>query len=557
LTQNNPITKTVSGVQHTIEVLDVTEDQDACQVKVDDVTQIVDVDNTKTINGVQIGITDVRAIHAQLQDTDVCQVSVGASEIQLIDGEKVKVDDVQMEGTEAIIANGDGEWDGFTVTYAPKDLKKDKYLAKGQAYTDPVFTSWKVVFGGVTAVYETSTVETSGDEDATFTFTNNDNREIELPLFLNESGDVYLASGGDQNEQVLAAGLNTSITKAICTGGTTVEDCEDVQILATTDGGEAHLFTVNDIDTDENTTEIYDETYQKTYSDVEYTNAVNTALDLGSFGNNLIINISSGAKKVTVVDSIPVKIGTNAGGSVDIDTSPNVSIAISELDYDGDSNIADEKTADVVTITAAANSDDEIDLNAALGAGLYSVKKEEGSDYTVKVSAVGTKVTVDSENGDSVVVEMPKAEVYGNVFVAPIVAEVQTAGGGVSAYTLSKLNVGAAKLDSEISDVSASNLIVVGGPCANKIAAQVLGNLNYPACGAASGIAANTAVIKEVAQSNGKVALVVAGWEAMDTRRATRVLANYDTYQASGEFAGSSVVVTGTSLADIKVSKSA
>jgi hypothetical protein len=83
LTQNNPITKTVSGVEHTIEVLDVTEAEDACQVKVDDTTAIIDEDETKTINGVQIGITDVRAIHAQLQDVDVCQVSVGATELEL------------------------------------------------------------------------------------------------------------------------------------------------------------------------------------------------------------------------------------------------------------------------------------------------------------------------------------------------------------------------------------------------------------------------------------------------------------------------------------------
>ena len=142
-------------------------------------------------------------------------------------------------------------------------------------------------------------------------------------------------------------------------------------------------------------------------------------------------------------------------------------------------------------------------------------------------------------------------KVYGNVFVAPIVAQVSTAGTS-SAYTLTKLSVGAAKLDSEISDVGASNLIVVGGPCANKVAASVLGK-TYPACGDASGIAKDTAIIKAVKQTSGKVALVVAGWEAIDTKRATRVLANYDQYALSG----AAVTVTGTSLTDIKVTKSA
>ncbi|HME87287.1 MAG TPA: hypothetical protein VKE88_02650 [Candidatus Nanoarchaeia archaeon] len=554
LTQNNPITKTVSGVEHTIEVLDVTENEDACQVKVDDVTAIIDEDETRVVNGVQVGVTDVRAIHAQLQDVDVCQVSVGASEVVIENGKEVKVDDEDLEGSDGTIVDNGGQLESISVVYTPKDQEDDVYLAKGQAFTDPIFSSWKIAYGGAVADYETYSVKTSGDNDATFKFINNDGKEVELPLYFNDTL-IFLGDGNDVDERVYAAGLNTSITANTCAGTTSVEDCEGMRILATTAGGEAHLFEIQSIDTTENTTDIKDLTYGRTHSDIDFVPETNSTLDLSTFGTTLVLNLSYVNNKTIIVSSIPTKIETNAQGSVDIDdslTTSNVSITISETNRAGGDDIADEKASTSVTITAQPDSDDEIELDASAAVQFANVESEEDSDYQVIVTAVGTKVTVDDENGNSVVVEVPREEVYGSVFVAPLVAELTTAEGGVSAYTISKLNVGAAKLDSEISSVGANNLIVVGGPCANKVAAQVMG-LTYPACGASSGIAQDSAVIKTFVQSSGKVSLVVAGWNAVDTKRATRVLANYDSYDLSG----SSVEVTGTSLTDIQVKKSA
>jgi len=77
-----------------------------------------------------------------------------------------------------------------------------------------------------------------------------------------------------------------------------------------------------------------------------------------------------------------------------------------------------------------------------------------------------------------------------------------------------------------------------------------MGKADY-ACGADSGIPENKGVIKLFEQTTGKVAMLVAGWEAMDTRRAARVVAKYSDYALSG----TDVVVTGTSLTDIKVEK--
>lgn len=573
LTQNNPITKTINGVEHKVEVLDVTENADACQVKVDDTTAIIDVDETKTVNGVQIGVTDVRAIHAQLQDVDVCQISIGASQVEIRNGKKLKVDDKELDGTKGLIASdASGELTKLSVTYKPTDQSDDIYLASGKEFIDPIFHSWKVAYGGLTANYETDTVKRSGSKKAKFVFMNNDGKQIDVPIFLNDSSvDVKFGDGKKNNEQFLAAdgsgGHGVTGLDTVCAPVSgDVTDCEGLKILASTTGGEAHVFELTKVDftgtSEKNTTDLKDLTYGRTFENKQFTAGTPSAIDLGSFGS---ISLTITPAAVTVTDSVKGKIESKAKGSVrlnqtlDSKAHGNATVSLDESNRNGADDIADELTpSSQVNIDLRPDTtNEEIDIFSSVVSSLPTrtanhLDTEKDSDFDVSVTPVGTKVTDNNNNDDSVVVEMPYSEVYGNVFLAPIVASVSTAAGGLQSFTLSKLNVGAAKLDTEISDVAANNLIVVGGPCANRVAATVLGK-TFPACGADSGITANTGIIKEVAQSTGKVALVVAGWESADTRRATRVLANFDQYALSG----SMVTVTGTSMTDIQVKKSA
>ncbi len=586
LTQNNPITKSVEGVEHTIEVLDVTETENACQLKVDDVTALIEEDETQTINGVQIGITDVRAIHAQLQDVDICQVSIGASEVILNNNDELEVDSVDQRGSKTVFKEGTGgQLEGFDVMFKPRD---DLFLSSGDAYTDPIFKSWKLVYGGLTANYEMYSVETTGSSSAEFKFINNDGKEVVLPMWLNDSsGTALVGWGKDEDEKLLAngTGWGTGVFgQYACIGTNDVDDCSGYFILGVTSGGETHVFEIVDIDYASNKTDIRDVTYGRMYDDVLYTDEdagapTGSNLDLGSFGT-ISVFINETPKVVAVMNSVKGKMETNHLGSFNItngkalgatanasishfDMGPgnvqlnNVSIFFSELDRGNAKKVPDRYAGTEIRINLVGDTtDDEIDIStptvkASVGGRSYD-QVPDSNDVKVWMTPVGTKVEHDDENKDWLKIYFPDDEVYGNVFVAPVVATVSTVESGVSTYTLSKLQVGSAKLDSEISDASANNLIVVGGPCANRIAAQVLG-VTYPACGAASGIAKDTAILKAVTQASGKVALVVAGWEAVDTRRATRVLSNYDQYDLSG----SSVTITGTSLTDIQVSKSA
>lgn len=113
---------------------------------------------------------------------------------------------------------------------------------------------------------------------------------------------------------------------------------------------------------------------------------------------------------------------------------------------------------------------------------------------------------------------------------------------------VSPIKTTVAKLDTEIGDAekAAYHIVTVGGPCINRITAEAMG-LTYPACGEASTIPEDSAIIeiKDDVFTTGKVVVIVAGWEADDTRLATSILQNYDAYKDQFGTA-TKVVVTGT-----------
>ena len=90
-----------------------------------------------------------------------------------------------------------------------------------------------------------------------------------------------------------------------------------------------------------------------------------------------------------------------------------------------------------------------------------------------------------------------------------------------------------------------ANMIVVGGPCANTVAAEVMGNPTN----CAEGFSPGKAMIKSV-ETGSKVAILVAGYEAQETMGASYVLANYGDYAA---FQGEEVEVVVPDLSNIVV----
>lgn len=115
-----------------------------------------------------------------------------------------------------------------------------------------------------------------------------------------------------------------------------------------------------------------------------------------------------------------------------------------------------------------------------------------------------------------------------------------TSSGDLTAVTV----VDATKLDSEIASTTAQNLIVVGGPCVNTVAAELLGS---PA-DCVSGFTPGKARVKLFEHANGNMAMLVAGYTGADTRLAGKVLAH-----RWSEFSGDEVEIEGTTYSDATI----
>jgi hypothetical protein len=165
-------------------------------------------------------------------------------------------------------------------------------------------------------------------------------------------------------------------------------------------------------------------------------------------------------------------------------------------------------------------------------------------------SALATKIEIDKgSNQDTATITYHGTEAYGNVYISEV-----EAGFGTTVIEGDEIacSVGVpfAKLDEEITNVNSQNMIVVGGPCANSVAAEIMGvSQLWPECG--SEFEEGKGKIKLYELENDKYALLIAGMSALDTRRATRVMANYNQY----DLTNSEVEVIGTTLDDISIVK--
>lgn len=176
------------------------------------------------------------------------------------------------------------------------------------------------------------------------------------------------------------------------------------------------------------------------------------------------------------------------------------------------------------------------------GGNLASLQKLGGSDVYAGYDYWGTHYEVDYSDSYQPELKITYPDQQAEALVYVTSGATTTGAASSSAITteeVQRIDVGAVKLASEVSDANANNLLLIGGPCANSVARTVMG---VTSANCAEGFEAGKAMIKLYEHAAGKVAMVVAGAGAVDTRRAALVVANYVDYAA--DLVGDEVVVT-------------
>ncbi|RME15762.1 MAG: hypothetical protein D6797_05945, partial [Bdellovibrio sp.] len=136
----------------------------------------------------------------------------------------------------------------------------------------------------------------------------------------------------------------------------------------------------------------------------------------------------------------------------------------------------------------------------------------------------------DSDTPNELTIDFPLSQRGANVFVTGGVTQfVESGEGGVSEH-VNPIGVGAAILDKDAGALGTENFIVVGGPCANSLAAQLMGNPEDCAAGFTEGKA-----IVKLFEHGTKVSMLVAGYSALDTQAASRAVATGAIKEVEGD----------------------
>ncbi|RMD58217.1 hypothetical protein D6825_01520 [Candidatus Woesearchaeota archaeon] len=467
--------------------------------------------------------------------------------------------------------------------------------------------NWDIRYEGLMDTGVTNVrLDAAGDDEYDLEFTNQEGIFFDVPYMSNEVGNDAIKAGlsslkfGDNDDDLWFTEMNgpdAALTNAVTLSGTNpdafmigdddfflVSNCAHPDFDTTTDNTcFSHVLRYDSLDrtnrqltftdlgtgTREVTFDATTQVAQLVVGGITYVVGLNGATD------NLVVDLDGDGVLSSCHEAI---VGIQGEGLLDLGNQSNntftanlslpsnVSCAnttdtLNELKLTTLAKEFDEAAvAEVLSTVVESRTGNEIGLAAShsfstgsnplnLSGTLFGpFELEENDDLSQALSGYGVFLEVfdpqGSEEAEDLTIEYPLSQRGARVFVTGgVVSTTAVEAGG--AERVQPIQLGAAKLASEISDVTQLNAIVVGGPCANPIAATLMGNPEpcYEA------VPQNKALVKLYEHTNGNVALLVAGRTALNTRQASRAV-------ATGQIAnveGMSAEVSGTTLADVTV----
>ncbi|MDD5191551.1 MAG: hypothetical protein PHH54_02785 [Candidatus Nanoarchaeia archaeon] len=205
-------------------------------------------------------------------------------------------------------------------------------------------------------------------------------------------------------------------------------------------------------------------------------------------------------------------------GGTGVASNWEVALYIDDTDKDGDKYTASSSNL-LFKAKYANNSDDEI--SSTFSGGTYASWVADTTDSThltyTDFYGTGYDYLIPSGSPANIELKIPESIVKPKVFVTSGAITSSTAGGLALIVD-----------DTKVDTVKDKNLVVVGGSCINTVAAKLLGS-DVPLCTAEftakTGVGPGQYIIKTIANpytaaDSGKIAMLVAGYEAADTSNA-------------------------------------
>jgi hypothetical protein len=494
-------------------------------------------DTYKLDDGSYLAIVEVLSSSRETT-TQKVEFSIGSGKIILDDGSDIIFGEDSTDEIDELTATIDDDGTdltSITINWASKD---DTFLAEGGVITMPGFGVIALEFGGLDYASSSETISVENGDTLTLVMEN-----YEIPLmWMNESGyqglgeedsplilvnDSYTyADAGYANASVMFWEAGEKVNTTVLATGLAVQE-DDVILVTRVDQDLSDVETLYyevadlEVDGDQITLELTDiiGSDDLSFEDVadtdEHGDVVVTLAGFDSTNTTAYLEFAAGS------DTITYNVAVSDKGMVIVLPSvaeENQNITFTEANEDGDLN-------EGVTIRATVENSSNDKLYVALASdNVLTEETTADNEYIAIVdSLLASKIMTNEPTGSDNEYDL-EIEYFGEEVTATVNV---VAGGDVSTSAGSVGNL--VVRDSEVSDMSGKNLIIVGGSCINSAAATALG-VSEGTCGAAftaaTGVGTGQFLIQAVEDvfSDGKIALVVAGWETDDTTAAVDYL---------------------------------
>jgi hypothetical protein len=457
----------------------------AVRVDVDGVTETIGEDDTEKVNGIKILAKDIFYV----DDSDERSVTLEIGESitdQYEAGDALEIFGGSDDNDDAlwvwtVVINGDDELTSLGISYNQKSNDPDDD-------PEPVYMEGVLELPGDYAMIDLDSFTTEDSQEYTLSFD-----EIEL----DDDGGTYNGETSDDVWVVVFEGEEDDAFEV--TEGTGTESVDTVYLFI---NGSTSAVWYKDSDGDTAYSDDFDATadaadlFTFTYEDTEFT------VDFDFSEMQLVLDITD---ETSEDKDLLVTLENNA--------LP-----------EGLDNIEE------------ADADDVVYGTTNLG--------EKDDDYRTQYGII-VQTPEDYAERDEIVLSIPDEQVKVNVIVSGPDTDI-IRDEGETVIEAVPITDDIARLDTEVTESMKQNknLILIGGPAVNMLTAQALG-LDYPSYGADSGIPEDAALLQMVngAFNTGKAALIVAGWEAENTRAACSVLQQFSAYD---DLTGTAIVVEGT-----------
>ena len=492
----------------------------------------------KLKDGTYVGIREI-LYNAKEAGISSVELSLGTGKLEITSGSSVKLNDNTVNEVVGYITEGTTSGSKEKISKIVLEWKTDdrEYVTPQSELIIPGFQNVKLTMTDFVMPSTETTKVTYGSTDYVVIKTTLKSGDVTIPiLYANSSGD-FIGLGQDANKK-LVTNTTGSITSIYFN-----ETNGDEYLVAsynTTNDAESYLLTFS--------LTRADGINKTTVRSWETTGWVDRCTDKKPTD---VCTLGNLALTIQGVTWLGVEKGVSVTGTAattsfkDVFTKDGLHIF---LPYIGSNNTVDLKG--IINLTAQSATQvaghswasfflyfDEEDKTGTIDSGTgFNVTLDGKSDGSVEASTygttkarinypddsnhyinyvfseLGTKIeqTGDSSSQREVTIEYHGGESYGKVYVAASTAVTSSSGGTFNAISID---------DNNAAQMSGKNLVVVGGSCVNKVAAQLLG-LTFTACGetwqAKTGVGSGEWLIQTF-DYGGKVATLVAGYNAPDT----------------------------------------